>query len=242
MGSLQMTRSRPHEMTERDAIVLTWIAEMYGADYEVLAVLLARHSPQESCVRLSESGVRKQVVRWVAAGWARVERALGKNWVTLTKAGYERVGLDLSIWNVPISRIRHCQNVNVLRLWYESQDAAMLYPWIPERLLWRQNGGGSSHVSDAEIRDPRIAIDEPPRYIGIEVEITHKARPTYADEVFARLRGGVAFLQYFVPDDAFAQRLQADLAAARQMRGATNVQFSVQVFPAVDGVSYQSAR
>jgi hypothetical protein len=230
--------SRPPVLTSRDVAVLTWIAEMYGVDYAVLAVLLARHSPFVDRPALSDAGVRKQVKRWVNAGLVTVHSVMGRNWVTLTPLGYRRVGFAQSVWAVPATRLRHTQNVNVLRLWYESTPPSVDYPWISERRIRaRREGGGSAHVCDAELRSPTVEEGLPAAYFGIEVELTHKTVGEYAHEVFGRLRGGVRHLLYYVSDERFAKRLSCDLTAAQRERN-SQVGFTVAVLPQVEGVSY----
>jgi hypothetical protein len=232
--------SRISELTARDGEALSWIGEQYGARLDVLAVLLGRLSPETAGRPLSVSGVRKQVERWRKAGLVKVTRALGQSWVTLSAHGYGRTGQPYGPWAVPVSRVRHIHAVNVVRLWYEERPFAQRSPWISERALYVERGRqGTWHIPDGAVADPRAPVDAPgpvPR-IAIEVELTHKGRRVYDEEVFAKLAAGVEQVNYFVPDEAFARRLTADIEAVLQKRHSRK-RYSVQLLPEVAGVGY----
>ena len=217
---------------------------MYGARLDVLAVLLGRLSTETGGRPLSTSGVRKQVDRWKGSNLVRVERALGQSWVTLTRHGYDRAGLPYGVWAVPVTRVRHVHCVNAVRLWYEGlnyQGAKLAdrFPWVSERTLFVERGREASwHIPDGVIEDPNSPAAGPVRHIAIEVELTHKGRRAYDEEVFAKLRAGIELLQYFVPTEEFAQRLRSDLQTVVEGRGSKK-QFRVQLLPHVSGLSYQ---
>jgi hypothetical protein len=232
-------RSRIQEFTSRDGEALAWLGEMYGARFDVLAVLLGRLSGQTGGQPLSVSGVRKQVDRWKRAGLVKVERALSQSWVTLTAHGYARVGQTYGPWAVPVTRVRHVHAVNVVRLWYEGTTLAPEAPWVSERALFVERGKtGRWHIPDGVIVDPQVSTDGPPRHIAIEVELTHKGRRQYDEEVFGNLRAGVEQVNYFVPNEAFAVRLRNDIVAVLEKRRSTK-RFSVQLLPEFPGVSYE---
>jgi hypothetical protein len=132
-------RSRTPEFTRRDAAALTWLGEQYGARLDVLSVLLGRLG--ETRAPLSRWAVRDQVERWKRQRLVATERALGDTWVTPTRLGLDRVGLSgLPTWRVPVTRVRHCHGVNILRLWYEGKPDAARAPWISERMTYRERG------------------------------------------------------------------------------------------------------
>jgi hypothetical protein len=231
-------RNRAPDFTERDAAALQWIGEQYGARLDVLGVLLGRLGGWSS--PLTISGVRNQVERWKRQGLARAERALGETWVTPTRLGLDRVGLNLPTWKVPVTRVRHCHAVNIVRLYYEGTPAASESPWISERMTYRERGNGTWHIPDGVIRDPKhIDSPGPPRYIAVEIELTHKGRRVYQTEVFGNLRSGISAVSYFVPDQAFANRLSADIRAVLEGQGSTT-RYSVGLLPEVPGVSYMN--
>jgi hypothetical protein len=229
-------RRRGPEFTERDAAALTWLGEQYGATLDVLGVLLGRLGGAPG--PLSKWGVRNQVQRWQTAGLVTAERVLGDMWVTPTRKGLDRLGLALPAWSIPASRVRHCHAVNVVRLNYEAGRAAQMSPWVSERLTYRERGTAKWHVPDAVVRDPRENPDGAQRYIAVEVELTHKGRRAYAEEVFGNLRAGIAAVSYFVPDDEFAERLRRDIRTVLDQRG-SSIRYSVELLPTVPGVSYR---
>lgn len=236
-------RNRGPDFTKRDSDALRWIGEQYGTRLDVLGVLLGRLSSADGHAGqpLSLRGVRNQIERWERSGLVRRERALGSTWVTLTRHGLDRVGLVLPVWAVPATRVRHCHAVNVVRLWYETTPAAQVSPWISERMTYLERGKGPTwHIPDGVVRDPRDTPDGPVRHIAIEVELTHKGRRAYDEEVFSKLRAGVESVSYFVPDEAFAQRLRGDIRAVLERKGSTKT-WSVQLLPEVPGVTYDGS-
>jgi len=229
-------RRRGPDFTERDAAALSWLGEQYGATLDVLGVLLGRLGGGDG--PLSKWGVRNQVQRWSASGLVTAERVLGDMWITPTRRGLDRAGLAFPVWQIPATRVRHCHAVNVCRLHYESLPASQQSPWVSERTTYRERGTSKWHVPDGVVRDPRENPGGPPAYIAIEVELTHKGRRAYSEEVFGNLRAGIAVVSYFVPDDEFAERLRRDIRAVLDEQG-SNIRWSVQLLPAVEGVAYR---
>lgn len=231
-------RSRGPEFTERDTLALSWLGEQYGATLDVLGVLLGRLGGADG--PLSKWGARNQVERWKRSGLVTTERVLGDMWVTPTRKGLDRVGLNLGTWAIPATRVRHCHAVNIVRLWYEGTERAESAPWCSERMTYRERGKGASwHIPDGVIRDPRSPEGEAQRYIAVEVELTHKGRRAYDTEVFGNLRAGIAAVSYFVPDQAFADRLGSDIRAVLERQG-SSTRFAIELLPAVPGVTYRS--
>lgn len=229
-------RVRGPEFTERDAAALLWLGEQYGATLDVLDVLLGRFGG--SARPLSRWGTRNQVTRWKQAGFVTAEKVLGDMWVTPTRRGLDRAGLSFPVWPIPATRVRHCHAVNIVRLHYELLPISARSPWIAERVSYRERGRGTWHVPDGIILDPHAGLSEdgPARYIGVEVELTHKGRRVYAEEVFGKLRAGTVALSFYVPDEQFAARLRADIRAVLDKLGAS-VRVSVQVLPTVAGAT-----
>lgn len=234
-SSMPKRRNRPAEFTERDGAALAWLGEMYGARHDVLSVLLGRLG--QNGAPLSRRATRDQVERWRRADLVRVERALGYSWVTPTRKGLDRVGLDFGTWAVPVTRVRHTHAVNVLRLWWEEQEPSATCPWVCERETFKQRGRDRWHIPDGVIADPRATPGAPPTYLAFEVELTHKTRKALADEVLLNLRAGVEGVLYYVESDEFAERLRADIAAVQE-RTSTRKRVSVNLLPQVHGVEY----
>lgn len=235
-------RTKLPDFTERDVAALRWIGEQYGARFDVLSVLLGRLGGSDE--PLSRWGVRNQIERWRRLGLVTIERALGQTWVTPTRRGLDRVGLSLPVWKVPVTRLRHCHTVNIVRLYYENTPTAKESPWTSERMTYLERGKTYTwHVPDGVIKDPKH-IDQPgpPRFIALEIELTHKGRRAYQEEVFGNLRSGTSAVSYFVPDQAFADRLAADIGAVLRTMGSAT-RWAVQLLPdekEVPGVSYMS--
>ena len=226
-------RCRGPEVTVRDAMALRWVGEQYSARLDVLGVLLGRLGEGGL---LGADGVRKQVARWVRLSLVTTERSATGIWVTLTRRGLDRAGLDrLRVVGVPWNRERHHHAVNVARLSYEAvpREAG----WVAERLLWAERGDESWHVPDGLIRaeDWRGGGMS----TGIEVELSRKPRREYRDEVFGKLLRGahpVKRVRYFTADPRFRDALTQDLGAV--IGGDRRVEWSVELLPTVAGVSY----
>lgn len=232
-------RNRGPEFTERDAQALTWLGEQYGARLDVLGVLLGRLAG--SAEPLSKWGVRNQIERWKRSGLVRTERALGETWVTLTRHGLDRVGLAFPVWAVPVTRVGHCHAVNIVRLWWEATPHAAESPWVSERMTYQERGKSATwHVPDGVVWDPRYP-EGSPAHMAIEVELTHKGRRAYRNEVFGKLRAGIVQVSYFVPDEAFAARLRSDIKAVLYEMG-SSTRWSVALLPEVPGTSYRGPR
>lgn len=159
--------------------------------------------------------------------------ALGATWVTPTTRGMAQAGLRLPVWRLPATKLPHCHALNVTRIWYESSPARVARQgrWVSERLLFSRRGQADWHVSDAAL------VPEPGSPVwAVEVELTHKHRPRYSDEVFSRLHPDVAGVLYLCPP-AMAERLRRDVtAAASSCR--PGLQVAVRNLPEVPGLTY----
>jgi len=237
MGELKhRDRSSVPEITSRDRSALAFLAEQYGARLDVLGVLLRRlGASQPADVALSNSGVRQQLGRWRRAGWVRTEIVLGSTWVTPTPKGMAVADRRYAPWRVPMTRVVHTHAVNVVRLWYEANPVrvAQYGPWTSERALFVRRGwNGRWHVPDGVLG----AADRREVW-SVEVELTAKHRPRYANEVLSRLHESVTGLLYFVPA-ALMQRVDADLSDAVVKTGRSDLSVDVRLLPNVAGVSY----
>ena len=90
------------------------------------------------------------------------------------------------------------------------------------------------------LRHPDPDFDTQPEQWAIEVELTHKSRRAYDEEVFGNLRGGTKKVIFYVADEAFARRLKGDVAAVKVRRpGMPPVE--INPLPEVPGASYSGA-
>ncbi|GAA1878353.1 hypothetical protein GCM10009814_05490 [Lapillicoccus jejuensis] len=216
----QRRRSAGHVVTERDRLVLGFIGEMYGARYSHLRAL---NFVVEARVA-SDTAVRRRVDRLEDLGLVSRRLVLGQVWVTLTRKGAEVIGETWVPWQVPMTRVQHCDAVNTARLWYESSASrvAASGAWVSERLLYRERAraSGNWHISDAELRDESSG-----RTTALEVELHLKTpRTRYVDEVFAHLRADVSVVLYFSPPSIAASVRASVEWAARSASAAALVQ------------------
>lgn len=225
-GKPAARRSTGPTVTARDVDALRWVGEQYGCTYAHAAVLLGRHYGRGP---VSASAVRQQVDRWQRGGLVSTQRPLNATWVTLTRRGYDLVGLTYPRWNIPVSRLAHCDAVNRVRLWYESDPARVAEsgPWTSERAIFARRSLETWHVADGELSVPGSGS-----VTAIEVELTIKAPASrYVAEVFSRLRGDVDSVIYLCPPELRSQ-LKKRLAWAQQSAGvAASVHLAVRALP-----------
>ena len=220
--------------TERDAGALAFLAEQYGARLDVLGVVLGRLGGGGS-VPLSNSGVRQQLGRWVRAGWVRTEVALGSTWVTPTPWGMAVVGRRYAPWKLPVTKLAHTHAVSAMRLWYEASPARVerYGSWVSERALFaRRDRTDLRHVPDGALLHQGAST-----VWAVEVELTAKHRPCYAEELFGRLDSSVVGVLYFVPP-GLLERVRRDVTDAVAKTGHSGLGLDVRVLPSVPGVSY----
>ena len=203
-----------------------------GQAPDVLAVLLRRAGDGGSAP-LSMTGVRQQVDRWRSAGCVYTDVALGHTWVTPTPKGMAVAQLGFPPWKLPVTKLAHTHAVNVVRLWYESSPARVERqgPWVSERILFSQRGRELWHVPDGAL------VDGHGRAWALEVELTSKHRPRYADEVFGRLHRSVVGVVYLVPE-RLVERVRTDVTVGVATAGRLDVAVHVRVLPPVAGLHY----
>lgn len=236
-------RKRGPSMTWRDGDALRWVGEQVGARLDVLGVLLGRLGGNDG--PLSERTVRDQVARWQRMKLVRTVRFQSGMWVTLTRLGLERAGLeDLNPSPLSLHVIRHSHAINAVRLAYESDGArAAVSPWVSERLTWRERGTSTWHVPDGVVK-----VDDPGGCgrgfsIAAEIELTRKSKPWYRNDVFGNLRQGdypITEVRYFTDSERLQAALIRDISAAGD--ALAGVSWSVHLLPQVPGVSYIDRR
>ena len=223
---------RTVELRQRDVAMLKLMTEQYGFRLDELAVALGRHGDGGNGA-LSIWGVRQQVERWKHAGWVRSEVVLGVTWVTPTSKGMAQAGLRYPQWRMPATKLAHCHAINVVRLWYESspERVARQGRWISERLLFSRRGQGDWHVPDAAL----VPNSGGPVW-AVEVELTHKHRPRYSDEVLSRLPPEIVGVLYLCPP-GLTERVRRDVTAAAELCR-PGLPVHVRNLPDVSGLSY----
>lgn len=228
----RLRKRRPHEITKRDARMLTLIGEQFGITYDQLSPWLGLLSDEPSGP-LSTWGVRNQVDRWQAAGLVHCEKLLGRTWVTLTGRGYARADLPYPLWRMPLSRLRHVYAVNDVRLSLAKRAGQGV--WVSERALFVARARDSWHIGDAALVDgPGSPLEVPHRLV--EVELTPKARLRYSTEVVSQLHRNVVGLDYHVAPPHL-QRIAEDLFSVLRERH-PNLPLDVTVRPLRDSANY----
>jgi hypothetical protein len=258
MGSRQRPRwGTGPAPTHRDVTALAWIAEQYAVRADTLALLLgrlAREAPQTvhrweyapgrwaDLPALAEATIRYHLRRWLQAGWAQPQRALGRTWIVPTRAGLELAGSAYRPWTLVPSQLNHLHAVAVVRLAIEAANPEA--EWVSERALtrlraqrretwWRPDGG--LVVADASVSGT------PPLHT-LEVELTPK-HLAKLQEVFEHRYPGEVQTTYFTPaghQDGLKRRLGV-LEQATRARNEPWSRVNVAPLPVLPGLSYQGA-
>lgn len=164
-------------MQERDAAALAWVAEQFGAPWDVLSVLLGRLAGRD---RISISSVRQAIRRWESARWVTSHRLPGGVWVTPTARALEMVARPdyhaIEPWLPQVPRLPHVRAVALVRLALEGSGTPG--QWVSDRLLeqeirMKRWGGQTVRRPDALVRFPDG------RELGLEVELTVKSAMRY---------------------------------------------------------------
>jgi hypothetical protein len=205
------------DTTYRDAAAIRWLAEMYTARDDVLAVLLARLGEQDprrqEVDRVGVPAVRRVVRRWVRGGYAERRRSLDRAWTLPTPAGYRLAGIEpkriedlppdavvMEPWHLRAHMLAHVHAVSVVRLFLEGQLAPG-QRWVSERELRREDKARQKreHRERSTVHVPDGAIEgaEGER-IAVEVELSLKGPVMFERAVRRRLPPGFQGARMFV--------------------------------------------
>jgi hypothetical protein len=237
--------------TGRDARALRWLAEMYGARWDLLRVLLARLGEDPSKTMVSDRAVREAVARWEQAGWVTRLRFYRETWVHPTRAGLRLAnaakedgnGDPFEVWVPAATKLAHTHAAGVVRLAVEAAEPDT--EWESERMIRRALASrhGKGHPV-GRVPDGAAVLDlgaGRARY-GIEVELHRKTAVRY--ERILRLYGpGWDRMVWFAPAGIAADLGELIRAAHRAaLAGPTpyNVPAEVLVrpLPMVAGLDY----
>src|SRR5579859_7367161 len=141
------------QVTERDSIVLAWIAEQYVISFDHLQRLLAYHTPATSKNPevLSVSATRNAVERWLQLGFIDQPQKVIREHPTaiwLSRRGLGQLGLAYPYYQPKASSVRHFYAVNAVRLHVQRYGLASL--WTSQRALGRESA--ERPLPDAELR------------------------------------------------------------------------------------------
>lgn len=157
-----MTES--HRLGPVDMIVLTILAEQYGAPLDRVATMLGA----------SRNNTYKRTAKWRAAHMVsstRVRPVPGPSWVFPTRSAVEALlPFYAKYWTPTPKMAAHVTAVLDVRLALVGMD---LERWISERELRAQSGPTKPGVSRPHVHDGRF-LDSEGRWWAIEVEMTAK--------------------------------------------------------------------
>lgn len=183
-------------VTARDARVLRWIGDQFGAPLSVV----------ERLYGVGGRVARRQVARLERAGFASRMTVAGQQWVVPTRAGLRFADLDHQVWQPRAWKLEHVEVVGRLRL-----RLAQLHPeaaWTSERAIrsrWANTG--------ARVRFADGQLDFPDgRCVGVELELHPKKRHEYT-AILADVDPAFDQVWWFVPDGAALAWLQEVLDA-----------------------------
>ena len=150
-------------LTTRDAAVLRFLGEQFGAPLSVVAEVY----------EVGDRAARHNAERLERAGLATRLTVAGQQWVVPTRAGLRFADLDHDVWQPRAWKLEHVEGVARLRLRLQT-----LYPdatWTSERAIrsrWANTG--------ARVRFADGQLDLPDgRCIGVELELHRKKRHEY---------------------------------------------------------------
>ncbi|QBD82430.1 hypothetical protein EPA93_43235 [Ktedonosporobacter rubrisoli] len=158
-------------ITERDLLVLNWIAEQFCLSFDHLRRLLGLHAKATTKApgTLSISATRDAVQRWEQLGLIEPPRKIIAEYppyLWLSRRGITQLGSPYPYYEPRPATIRHLYAVNAVRLTLESHS--LQGNWISYRTLRRQSQ--TSPIPDADLFSPtlpRIAvrvIERPPQH------------------------------------------------------------------------------
>jgi hypothetical protein len=150
-------------LTTRDAVVLRFLGDQFGAPLSVVTDLY----------RVGDRVARRHVARLERAGFCSRLTVAGQQWVVPTRAGLRFADLEHEVWQPRAWKLEHVEGVARLRLALASR-----YPdavWTSERAIrsrWA-NTGARVRFADGQLELPDG------RCIGIELETHRKKRHEY---------------------------------------------------------------
>ncbi len=169
------------QLTSRDLTLLRWIGEQYCCRGDLLAVLMARHSDDET-VRAAGRVVpwvaQRRIAAWRSAGLVTTAQFVANTPATvwLTSDGMAAARLAWRASAPTFATVAHRHAVGVVRAYAEATNPA--FGWVSEREL-REGldhpaGGRRDHLPDGVI----TSTDDTGRTwrSAIEVELTRKTR------------------------------------------------------------------
>src|SRR5579884_2685868 len=189
------------QITERDILSLTWIAEQYCCSYNHLRQLLALYSPSEvkDPLSVAYSTSMNAVQRWLDMELIDEPRKVIREITThiwISRRGLKQLNLPYPYYSPKVSTIRHFYAVNAIRLAIQKFPLSAL--WISQRLLNLE--GTENPLPDAELQISNVPV------IGVQV-VERPTTPLFIHEESKKLfqfLDRYTRLWYFVHHEALA--------------------------------------
>src|SRR5215472_4253344 len=129
------------QITERDILAVTWIAQQYCISFDHLQRLLGLHAKAETKTpdKLSISATRDTISRWLTLGLVEEPRKVLSGYpphIWISRGGLTHLSLPYAYYLPRPTSIRHIYAVNAVRLHLESQS--LYTTWYPQRTLTRE--------------------------------------------------------------------------------------------------------
>lgn len=195
------------QVTERDTIVLAWIAEQFCISFDHLQYLLGRYAKAitKTPDKLSISATRDAIGRWLQLGFIEEPRKIISGhapYIWLSRRGLTQLGLPYAYYQPQISTIKHIYAVNAVRLYLENHG--LKSTWYSERMLTKE-------VRPRPLPDAELRVSSPKRLAikVIEVGFKNEATCQNALAVFTMLMRRYPTLWYFVHSETTATFEQA---------------------------------
>jgi hypothetical protein len=171
-------------LTDRDARVLRWLGEQFGAPLGVVGELYG----------VEGRAARQNAARLERAGFASRTAVGGQQWLVPTRAGLRLAGLEYEAWAPRIFKLDHVQAVGRLRLKLEAQ-----YPeatWTSERAIRSRWAGSGARVRFADGQ-----LDFEVTCVGVELEL-HRKHPRDYEGIAADVDPAFDQVWWFVPSNS----------------------------------------
>ncbi len=129
------------QLTSRDILAATWIAQQYCISFDHLQRLLGHHAKAETKTpgKLSISATRDTISRWLTLGLVEEPRKALSGYpphIWISRRGLTQLDLPYVYYTPRPASIRHIYAVNTVRLHLESHS--LHTTWCPQRALVRE--------------------------------------------------------------------------------------------------------
>ncbi len=205
------------QVTERDLLVLTWIAEQYCIAYDQLQRLLALYTPATTKHpdKVAPSTAQNAIERWLQLGYIDTPHKVIREHTTylwLSRKGLRELDLPYAYYTPKPSTIRHLYATNAIRL--HMQRFNLSSEWRAQRTI-------RLHTTERPLPDAAFVMKSAP-LVAIQVVEQHRLLTiSVQDELttMKKLTEGYPRLWYFV----HAQALPPLRAAIQEHDSATSI-------------------